>query len=707
MSLKTQHFYQFGDFRLDTGERVLLRDGEFVAITPKVFDTLCVLIENAGRIVEKDELIERIWHERFVQENNLTFNIKMLRKALGDSANEPRFIETIPRRGYRFIGKVEEIPEGADETAVKPEITLASPVRSNPRTFAVPVLILVILIIGAGAFSAWYGRGTSSNVPVLSAPFSSEKLSTNGKIGIADISPDGKTVAYRSQNGAKQSIWLRQLESGENIEIVAPSENIYFGLKFSRSGNFIYFIRRPNAVEGQADVYRISIFGGVPTKIVGDVQGSISLSPDDGTLAFVRCPRQDDDYCSLCIADAANGENERKLVARADPIRIGKIQISPGGESIAFAAGQSEDQSNSFGLYEVDIRTMAERELSPEKFFNIKGLSWLPGSKDLLIAASRTPNRNFRLWQISGTDGSATPLTKDSDDYSSLSLDKAGSVISAIQIRADFDLIIYNLDNSADKRNLADATTAGFAPNGKVYFSSSMSNNEEVWSINADGSDQKQLTNNLADDAQPVPSADGQTLFFSSNRTGAAHVWRMNADGSNQVQITRNEGGIPAFASPDGRWVYFHHGVYRTLWRVSLDNGGEEVVFDEKRYKFAFSPDGMRVAYAERNGDERSLAVFSIAHKKVVKRYSAPFKKAIITEIEWTGDGRSVAYVITDNLFQKSDLWLQSLDGGAPRQIADLGDKEVMSLSFAPGGKVFSVVQGEWKSDAVLLRGLK
>jgi len=699
MWLKAKDFYAFENFRIDLAERVLLREDSEISLTPKVFDTLLVLIENAGRIMEKEELIQKVWQERFVQENNLTFNIKMLRKALGDSAGDPRFIETIPRRGYRFIGKVEKIPENTAESIAKhenAETSSASHLLRRSARFAIPALIFVVLVIGAAAFTAWYGNGAGSNAPVLSAPFRSEKLSTNGKVGIADISPDGKTVAYRSIN-----------ESGENIEIVPPSENIYFGLKFSPNGNFIYFIRRPNDIEGQADIYRTSIFGGVPTRIATNTQGRISFSPDGSKIAFVRCPYRDDEYCSIWIADAADGGNERHLVSRPSPLRIATVQISPNGESIAFAAGQSENQSNEFGLFEIDIETGKERIFTTERFFNVKGLSWLPGSNDLLISASRTPNRNFRLWQVSGIDGSATPLTKDSDDYSMLSLDKAGTVISTVQIRADYNLIIYNLENSSEKRVLADATTAGFASNGKVFFSSSMSNNEEVWSINADGSDQKQLTNNWADDSEAIPSADGKTVFFASNRSGAAHVWRMNADGSNQIQITHVEGGIPTFASPDGRWIYFHHGVSRTLWRASLENGSEEVVLNEKRYRFAFSPDGTRIAYADRSSAERSLIVFSIPDRKIIKKYSPPVEKAIITEIEWTPDGHSVVYVITDNLSQKCALWLQPIDGGSPRQIADLGDKEVMSFSFAPDGKVFSVVQGEWKSDAVLLRGLK
>lgn len=98
--------YEFGRFRLNSAERVLLRDGEPVSLTPKVFDILVVLVENGGRVVEKDDLMKRVWPNTFVEEGNLTQNISLLRKALGETPNGVQFVETVPRRGYRFVGAV-------------------------------------------------------------------------------------------------------------------------------------------------------------------------------------------------------------------------------------------------------------------------------------------------------------------------------------------------------------------------------------------------------------------------------------------------------------------------------------------------------------------------------------------------------------------------------------------------------------------------
>ncbi len=406
-----------------------------------------------------------------------------------------------------------------------------------------------------------------------------------------------------------------------------------------------------------------------------------------------------------------DGSNERKLVSRPRPFRIGNNKISPDGKTIAFAVGQSNNGSNEFGLAEVNIESGMERELTAQKFFNIKTLEWLPSQSGLLISALRNPSKNYRLWQVSVATGDASPLTKDGENYSGMSLDKTAEVIVATQTKTDFNLLLYNRENPSDKRILVDATHVEFAPNGKIIFSSRMSGNREIWSIKADGSEQRQLTNNVADDAAPVSSPDGNAIFFVSNRTGKVQVWRMNADGSSQTQITDKEGGMPIFASPDGRWIYYHHGLQRTLWRVSTKGGeAEQLVLNKAEYRFAFSPDGTRVAFSERQGEEKSIRIISLPSGRIIKTIKYSDKYAEYgdgLELDWMPDGNSLVYVWADNELDNHTLWLQPLDAGMPQKIADLGDEEINSLAISPDGKSLAVVQGGWKHDAVLLKGLR
>src|SRR4026209_1399516 len=104
--------YEFGRFRLNVAERILLRDGEVVPLTPKVFDILLTLVENRGQVVSKEGLMKRVWPDTFVEQGNLTQNISLLRKALGESPGGVQFIETVPRRGYRFVADINEAWDG-------------------------------------------------------------------------------------------------------------------------------------------------------------------------------------------------------------------------------------------------------------------------------------------------------------------------------------------------------------------------------------------------------------------------------------------------------------------------------------------------------------------------------------------------------------------------------------------------------------------
>src|SRR5262249_21541177 len=113
-----KHFYAFGPFRLDSRERVLLRGGQPVPLNPKVVETLLLLVENAGHLVGKDELMKRVWPDAFVEEGNLTKNIFFLRKALGRGDEGREYIETVPRRGYRFVAKVQTWSKEDERTGV-------------------------------------------------------------------------------------------------------------------------------------------------------------------------------------------------------------------------------------------------------------------------------------------------------------------------------------------------------------------------------------------------------------------------------------------------------------------------------------------------------------------------------------------------------------------------------------------------------------
>ncbi len=704
MSLAIEHSYRFGEFTVDREQKVLLRNGSPLPMAPKVFDTLLILVDNGGRIVEKKELMNRLWPDSFVEESNLTFNIQQLRKALGDNARQPRFIETVARRGYRFIAEVTENPSSiAPKVESKsPSANLFGPARK--RSY-LSIAALSILVVASVVIALWFARSRNAasvrSAPILSAPFKSEKFATGGVVR-AVITPDGKYVAYTGETGGKETIWLRQLETSENIQIVPPSDETYLGLAISHDGNSLYFVRKPLTDPPISALYRVMTFGGIPVKITEKTEGTVSVSPDDKQLSFTRCNYQDDDFCSLMIIDA-DGKNERRLLTRQRPIRLSGNQFSPDGKSIAFASGQSWNGGSDFRLMRIDLASGVESELSRKTFFEITSLKWLPDESGLLLAAKESLDGRLRIWHVSTATGDARALTKDATDYISLSLDKAADKMIATHLSNTFHLYLARIDGVSNPKNLTTARTGvAFAPDGKIVYAG---NDGDIWTINRDGGEQRQLTNNSFSDVLPRVSPDGRYIFFTSNRSGSSQVWRMNADGSNQIEITKSEGGYVKFVTPDGRWVYFESGLHQTLWRVSTDGGEETQISAPGR---AFSSDGKLVAYffREKESDHRvKLAVMSLEDRKVLKTFSLADQKSRPFEIAWAGDSKSLFYITANG--SRNSLWRHSLDEENPHLVGDLGDEEIAHFAVSPDGTSFAFIRGRWIHEAVLIEGLK
>ncbi len=202
-----KHLYEFGPFRLDPVERRLLRDGQPVALTPKCFDLLVVLVENNGHLLEKDELLGRLWPGQFVEESNLSFNVSSLRKALGEGQDGRRFIETVPKKGFRFVARVEERRgEGTGSTTGAPEQTAEAAGVGQPMLpprSTTPARLLLNLknltgLLAAGAlvllaYALWARRAEAPAQPTVKTiavlpfkPLSTESRDESLELGMAE-----------------------------------------------------------------------------------------------------------------------------------------------------------------------------------------------------------------------------------------------------------------------------------------------------------------------------------------------------------------------------------------------------------------------------------------------------------------------------------------------------------------------------------------
>ncbi len=693
--------FEFGEFVLDCEEQALLQDGKPVSLTPKAYLLLKTLVENHGRIIEKSELMDTVWPDSFVEEGNLPFTAYSLRKQLGDNKDEPRFIETVPRRGYRFIAPVTPIlnspaeENGTSEaagTALEPP---ADPPWWRRRATVFAAALVAIGVISGGIWFATQAVGRPS-ASILGRSFSVEQLSTSGNSARAAISPDGKYAVYSDESGGKQSIWLRNLESSENVQIVPPSEDEYLGLTFSNSGKSVYFVRLPNGVHALPSLYRIETIGGVPVKLTDNVNRRVSLSYDDTKMVFARCLYRRTDFCSIVIADA-DGKNERRLMDMENGVHVWDARFSPDGRSIAAAVGRSFNDTKDSNILEIDVESGQRRELFTERFAEVASLEWVPDGSGVVFSASDFLDGKASVYLADRKTGKIEQLTKDAASYQTLSLDRAASQMIAIQQVPDFRLHVVKggvTERHAVARDLA------VAPGGKIVYSTF---DGEIWSVNPDGGEQRQLTKSRHAESSVRVSPDGKWIYFSTDESGNRQVWRMAADGSERSQLTRSVGGFPLGASSDGKYVFYEATLDSRLRRVSADGSEETAIYDKLLRSPSVSPDGTRVAYFFTEAMVRKLAVIDLSTGQSVKELDAPQGSLFARHLVWSADGSAVNYVtIADG---KNTLWQMELDASTPQKIADLGDGFVQDISAVENGN-FAYIIGDWRFDVMLVRGL-
>src|SRR5262252_1533022 len=262
--------YEFGEYRVDTLQRRLTRAGEIVPLHSKAFEVLLVLLQSAGRDVSKDELLTAVWPGQILEESNLAVNISAIRRALGETAAQPRFIVTIPGLGYRFVADIREAgnpltgvvieretfaqvsveqqiaasrngktPAADFLIAEKSVATRRSPF-SKARGALIAFSVLVMMAAGVGGFIWWrYARASYPNSRFNRLTY--KQLTNNGIVYNAALSPDGKLFAFVMVQKEKESLRFGQTNSTEQIELRPPAEVSYASLNFSRDGASLFY----------------------------------------------------------------------------------------------------------------------------------------------------------------------------------------------------------------------------------------------------------------------------------------------------------------------------------------------------------------------------------------------------------------------------------------------------------------------------------
>ena len=570
----------------------------------------------------------------------------------------------------------------------------------------------VVLSLGA---AAWWLRGSMTPAGPVSRPFDTinlTRLTTTGTAGLAAMSLDGRYVAHVSFKDGKQSLWLRQIATTSNVEVVPPAEVRYVGLTFSPDGDHIYYATYARG-GNIGNLYQVPVLGGGARLILEDVDTSISFSPDGRQFAFLR--GYPDQRKSAVIVANADGTAERQLTVRTRPLGypLQGIAWSPDGKSIAATGGNDEELRGQVVI--VDVAGATETVLPTPDWRDVLRLAWLPDGSGLLVNAQESAGESSnQIFLVAYPSGTSRRLTNDLSSYSGLSVAPDGR--SFVAIRNERRAAIWTMP-ATDAAKAAPITAEASAdegaqgiawtPDGRIVYTTEASGNPDVWIMNADGSRRVQLTSNPGLDISPRVTRDGRYIVFVSDRDGGMRAWRMALDGSGAARLTADAvGRWRVSLSNDDKWIYYD-GLRGEPRKVPIEGGQDQPAFPPDLlgrlaeplprgfHEAMVSPDGTQIA-GHYNTDRGERIVVIPAAGGAMTRY-----ETVPPSATWSPDGRALVYA--DTRGGVSNLMRQPLSGGAPAAVTRFAAEQIFNYALSPDQKHLALVRGRVSSDVVLV----
>lgn len=725
MSHQPKHVYKFGPFRLDAAEHLLWRDETSVQLQPKVFDLLLVLVKHHGHLLEKDSLMKLVWPDTVVEEANLVNNISILRKVLGD--NGQRFIETVPKLGYRFVASVQEIEVNSTEliNQHQPAIEISKKTaNSNGLSNAIRLMrnhqflvgIILVAITSMVLFAAYLlmeGRKQTEN---YANKIQMSRLTSSGTAYEAAISPDGQLVGYILSTAVfsgYHSLWIKRLSTNQVTQLVPESGFRFRGLTFSPDGNFIYYSQR-RGPETEYVLHRISIQGGLPQKILSGVDSAVSFSPDGNQIAFVH-EDQASGESALMISGVDGGEANKIAVCKSpDSFSVDGPSWSPDGSLIAVAKLIPGPEFH-FRLLAFKLNDKQEKPVGKTKWAWLMRVVWLKDGSGL-VAAGRTKSSgtNDQIWVVNYPDGELRRITNDLSGYRNLNLALRDKTLVTVQSEVRSNLWVVDVENPDNARAITGDPVSqngykgvDWTPDGRIVYTSTANGSQNIWITNSDGSQSRQLTADSSDtDHFPSVSMDGSHIVFASSKSGPGRIWRIDMDGRNLTELSRGELDLKPNCSADGNWIVYSSESYgkRVIVKLPLFGGtAQEQVLTDKFSDFpVISPDNSLIAclYQEAASLPLRMALLPFAGGAPVRLLDLPNTHPW-PNVRWRPDGRALSYL--DPLDNSSNIWIFPLDGGARGKLTNFHAEQIFAYSWSRDGRYLVCARGTIYRDVVMI----
>lgn len=617
----------FGPFDVDLCTQELRKHGVRLQIPGQSFQILKMLLERPGSLVSREELRQALWtSDTFVDfDHGLGSAVNRLREALGDSADRPRFVETLPRRGYRFIGTITPPAATPEPRSASPVTAVPPPVETHPplasrgtrsRMAALVFAVTTCVLLGVFAYLRWWQRPEIPSVTAV--PFTA----LPGWAGNPAFSSDGSRIAFAwtgdSASDAKGvDLYVKNIGT-ENLLRLTNHPADWISLAWSPDGTQIAFHRLS---KGESAIYVISARGG-PEKKLRTTHGSydsmpISWSPDGRSIAFADSPVSGGRYrlhlLLLETLESTQIEHDEKCQEEILPA------FSHDGRQLAYACFPT---SSDFGL---SIANSAGGAPTMIKGFSgwLNGFAWTGDNKRLIFSQFRYGDKQNVLREITLADGSVRDLPFGMGGGRPSVTAKGERIAYQIQSQGNNNIWRGDLVNPRVSTvkliySTREQICPQYSPDGKhIAFSSTRGGSAEIWMSDPNGTNIVQLTNlNNLITGTPSWSPDSSKIVFDSRTSGHADLYVVDISERipHKLVVSTGEASLPSW-SHDGKWIYFIGGggaAGERIYRVPPDGGRATVLSTARGYSPLESFDGQTVYFAVSTGRNTTLHAASI-----------------------------------------------------------------------------------------------
>jgi Tol biopolymer transport system component/DNA-binding winged helix-turn-helix (wHTH) protein len=635
--------YLVDDLTIDSGCFAVTRAGQRLALEPKAVTLLLHLLAHRDRVVTKGELTELLWKDTFVTPNALTRLVAQLRRELGDVASEPRFIQTVHRRGYRFVGPVRESHE---RPGALPAVT-ATPVVPSPKRRGVLIAaaaILATLAVSAVVFRARIERPERESAFASAAP--RQVTASLGFDTDPAIAPDGRLLAWSSDQSGHAELYVRRLDADGNARQVTADGMQNVEPAWSPDGRWIAYHSR-----SRRGIWVIPAAGGTPRRLAA-FGSRPAWSPDGTRVAFGAHARVMAARTQIWTV-APDGSGLAPLTTAAHPDGVHQTPVwSPDGRHLAFQAGTP-------GHTTIWIQRLADGRLTRVRDAHVVPAIAFGSSGDVLMWAEGSRASFGRVWR-QGLDLAGGRLAgKASVDETTgplpvQCLTIAGDRIAYVPVRLETNLWTLPLGRDGrpgTPRPLTRTTYRNtfpvFSPDGtRIAFQLKRPGSEtEVWTIAPTGGEPAPLLRDNPRGFFPNWLPGGERVLAVERTEGGERFAYLDArSGQRDALRAVNREKHPRL-SPDGRHVAFHapvEGTLRVFVAPIAGGPSRQLTFSPTDAAYpSWSPDGRRLAVEVRQGEDVHIAVMSAAGGPLEVITSGP---GLHWPHSWAPDGDRIAF---------------------------------------------------------------